>query len=103
MPVGLTVLANAVGAAGAQVGAAIAAEHNWEPFGIQVTGTFVGTVVVEATIATQAEVNALTATWTPIPAASWSAPGMGSFTFPATHIRANVTAWTSGNITVRAT
>lgn len=76
-------------------------ECNWQKLGVQVQGTFVGTAVLEGTIATQAEVNALTAVWAPITGASWTGPGIAGVETPFTHIRANVTAWTSGAITMR--
>lgn len=77
-------------------------ENNICPTGIEVFGTFVGTVVLEATIATQAEVNASTAVWQAVTGASWTAPAITSMSTPWSHIRANVTAYTSGAINVRA-
>lgn len=77
-------------------------EINQWPMGVEVFGTFVGTVILEGTIATQAEVNGSTATWLPITGASWTTPTLAQITAPYTHIRANVTAYTSGSINARA-
>jgi hypothetical protein len=91
-------------AASALTGAAIAIPsdaHN-RPLGVTVTGTFVGTVILEATVATQAEVNAATAVWAPVTGASWTAPAAVGINAPFTHIRARVSAYTSGAITVKA-
>lgn len=77
-------------------------EKNIAPTGIEVFGTFVGTVILEATIASQAEVAADSAVWQAITGASWTAPALVSIGTPWSHIRARVTDYTSGNISVRA-
>jgi hypothetical protein len=77
-------------------------EKNIAPTGIEVFGTFVGTVILEATIASQDEVNAATAVWQAITGSSWTAPALTSIATPWSHIRARVTAYTSGAISVRA-
>ena len=102
MFVTLATLLPAVSAAGPGYPVACPQELPGKSVGIQVSGTFVGTVILEGTIATQAEVNGATAAWTAITGASWTVPALASLTLAYTHIRANVTAYTSGSITVRA-
>lgn len=92
----------AKGSTGAGNPVACPPEVNQWPMAIEVFGTFVGTVILEGTIATQAEVNAGTATWLPITGASWTVPTLAAITCPVSHLRANVTAWTSGAVNVRA-
>lgn len=95
-------LLSAAGATGAGPDYAIPLpECNWQKMGVEVQGTFVGTVILEGTIATQAEVNALTAVWLPLAGASWTVPTLTGVDAPVTHVRANVTAYTSGAITVK--
>jgi hypothetical protein len=89
-------------ATGAGSPAQCAPELAWKPTGIQVFGTFTGTVILEGTIATKDEIDGATAVWTPVSGASWTAAGIASLTLPYTHIRANVTAYTNGSINVRA-
>ena len=90
-------------AASALTGAAIPLppDAHHRNIGVTVTGTFVGTVILEATAATQAEVNASTAVWAPITGASWTAPAAVGINAPFTHVRARVSAFTSGAITVK--
>ncbi|GEM_PF-5751324 len=95
----LLVAANATGPGNP---VALAPEMTRKPLGLEVFGTFVGTVILEGTIATQAEVNGATASWAAIPTASWTTPALANLTTPYTHVRANVTAYTSGAINVRA-
>jgi hypothetical protein len=95
-------LLNAVAATG--VGPSYAfplPECNWQKLGVEVQGTFVGTVTLEGTIAPQAEVNASSAVWLPITGASWTTQSLAGVDAPFTHVRGNVTAYTSGNITLR--
>ena len=68
---------------------------------IHVSGTFVGTVAVEGTIATQSEVDGLTAVWTQIEGGSFTTPTLTAVFTAPTHIRANVTAYTSGTINIK--
>lgn len=73
----------------------------YRPLGVNVFGTFVGTVILEGTIDTQANVDAATATWSAISGASWTAPGAAKVDAPFTHVRARVSAYTSGAISVQ--
>jgi len=72
------------------------------PVPISVEGTFIGTVTLECAIADAQEIREGTAAWVPVSGASWTAPtGEGLETmFP--YIRAKVSAYTSGAITVKA-
>jgi hypothetical protein len=74
---------------------------NGGPIALQLSGITVATVVIEGSISTQEEIDAGTAEWTAINLATWTADvADGLFTsFP--YIRGNVTAWTSGIITLR--
>jgi len=74
------------------------------PIPVHVFGTsFVGTVILEGTIAEQSEVDGISCTWSPINGASWTNQnGICEVLFCSfTHIRANVTVYTSGNVTVK--
>ena len=66
-----------------------------------VTTGFVGTVSLDGTIATDAEVAAGTATFLPITDMSWTAVGIKSLTAQCTHVRGNVSEYTSGSITMK--
>lgn len=63
--------------------------------GILIFGTFVASVEIECTIATDAEVDAATATWKTLSGASWTDPESVSIALPFTHFRFKV-VWTSG-------
>jgi hypothetical protein len=79
---------------------------DWGPIPIQVFTTlatdFVGTIILEATVSTQQEVDEGTAVWSPITGASWTAETCDGLTTAFSWIRGNVTAYTSGSINVRA-
>ena len=66
-----------------------------------VYGTFVGTVVLEATIASQQEVEEGTASWVALSDGSWTTSVADCFYGGYTHIRGRVTAYTSGSISMR--
>jgi len=66
-----------------------------------VTTGFTGTVSLDGTIATDAEVAAGTATFLPISDMSWTAVGIKSLTTQCTHVRGNVSEYTSGSITMK--
>lgn len=102
MLAGLQNLLVAKGTTGAGNPLNLSPEYCGLPLGVEVFGTFTGTVILEGTIASQAEVNAATAVWLPITGASWTAQTLASITAPYTHIRANVTAITGGAVNVRA-
>ena len=69
---------------------------------IQVLGTFNATVILEGTISGQAEVDAATASWSPISGASWTDESCDALFCAFTHIRANVTVYLNGSVSVRA-
>lgn len=71
------------------------------PIPIQVTGTFVGTVKLEGTLSEQVEVDGDTALWSVIGGGEWSEPACDALTTAFTHIRANITAISSGTITLK--
>ena len=64
------------------------------------SGITVANVVLEATIATQREVDEGTAQWEQIQSASWSADIADGIFTAFSHIRARVSAYTSGTITL---
>ena len=68
---------------------------------IQIFGTFVGTVILEGTIAPETDVTAGTATWSEIKGARFGSAACTALVCPFTHIRANVLSYTSGSISVR--
>lgn len=70
------------------------------PFGstAQVSGTFVGTYSVEGTL----DKDVTVATWFAVPnGAALTAPGMIAIPMPLSGIRLNVTAYTSGTVTLK--
>ena len=72
------------------------------PIPLQISGTFVGTVKLEGSISTEQEINESTAVWSPINGGEWTTPTCDSLFCSFPYIRANVTAFTSGSITVKA-
>ena len=70
----------------------------WMP--VMLTGITIATVILEAASATEQEVGEGTADWAPIYGASWTADGADGLTTAFPWIRANVTDYTSGAITV---
>jgi len=69
---------------------------------LQVYGTFVGTVDIQGTIATQQEIDEGTAVWSNITSATFSAPTCTKLDTAYPWIRGNVSGYTSGTINVRA-
>jgi hypothetical protein len=69
---------------------------------VQISGITVATVVMQATLDDQGAVNGGTAVWETIVNGSFTANTMTSLDTAYRFIRGNVTAWTSGTITVRA-
>lgn len=94
-------LLNAVSSAATGAPIALPPELSQKPLGVSVFGTFVGTVILEATVDTQAAVDGATATWAAITGASWTTPAVAKVDAPFTHIRARVSAYTSGSITLK--
>lgn len=62
---------------------------------------FVGTVKLQGTIATKVEVQAGTNTWSDINGASWTAETIDALFVQPTHVRSYITAYTSGQISMR--
>ena len=67
---------------------------------ILLTGLGGGTVTLEATIATQQEIEENTAVWATVSQASWTANTADGLFTPFTHIRGRVLAYSSGTITM---
>jgi hypothetical protein len=72
------------------------------PIPIQISGVTTATVVIQATLASAQAVREGTATWENITDASWTADCLDVLSAVFPWIRANVTAFTSGTITVKA-
>jgi len=93
------------GATGTMTGTAVKLDTNRFKQGgsipILISGITTATVSLEATIATDAEVNAGTAMWEQIMAAEWSADTCDDLIAAYTHIRGRVTAHTAGTIYMR--
>jgi len=68
---------------------------------IVITGITVATVILQATISTQAEVEEGTAVWATVSQGSWTADIADGLFTPFSHIRGNVLAYTSGTITMK--
>ena len=62
---------------------------------------FNGTVKLEGTIATEAEVFAGTERWSDIDGALWTSEIIDAIFAQCTHIRSNITQYTSGAISIR--
>lgn len=76
-------------------GTAVDVEH-LEDFAIQIGGTFVGTVAIEISM------DGTNFTALPAPLAAATAPVVAPVAIRCKQVRANVTAFTSGTIQVRA-
>ena len=99
-------IVNLIDGVGANVvGVPLALDKNlWNGGGslpIVVTGITNATVSLQATIATQVEVDAGTAVWEQVSSASWTADVADGLFTPFTHIRGVTTAWVAGTITMR--
>ena len=68
---------------------------------ILISGITNATVSLEATIATDYEVDNLTAMWEQISGAAWTSDVADGLFTPFTHIRARVSGYVAGNIYVR--
>jgi hypothetical protein len=66
-----------------------------------ISGITNATVTLEATIATQQEVDDNTALWENVSSASWTADVADGLFTAYTHIRGRVTAYVSGTIYMR--
>lgn len=71
------------------------------PVGIQLGGGAVATVQLMGTIATQQQINEGTAEWDVIQDAEWSSDGLYGLFVPYPFIQANISAYTSGNPTLK--
>jgi len=99
----IQILLDGVTATGAGEAYAISARRT--EFGaipILVSGITTATVILEGTIASEQEVREGSAIWKPIQGASWSSDIADGLFTAFSHIRANVTSYTAGTITVRA-
>ena len=69
---------------------------------IHIYGTFTATVKIEGTLSTDEEIENGTAQFTQITGMAFTSPALTSINEAFSHIRANVTAYTSGSIFVKA-
>jgi len=75
------------------------------PIAVQIYTTqataFIGTVKLQGAIASETEIAANTATWTDIQGASWTEAAVDALYAKTPYIRAYISAYTSGQISVR--
>jgi hypothetical protein len=94
------------GATGTGAGSAQKVDHqrclNGGPIPLLLSGITTATVILEATIATDVEVSAGTAAWSPVVNASWTADMADGLFTGFTHIRGNVTSYSAGTIYLKA-